>query len=211
MAKPTALPELALGLTAGSIGETSTVLILLGGAYLTVLRIVNWRIPVAIFAMVGGTSALLHAIDPDRFPDAMFMLLSGGLMLGAVFVATDMIASPLTRGGAWLYGALIGALTLDNPIVGGPARRGHVRHFDRQRCRASHRPLDPAKTLRHPAGRCEPRPRRLTPMMWPMYRTLVGAAIISAALLATTFETTREPILAQQTRRPVASGVQRAA
>lgn len=110
--EPATATDLVLGLTTGSAGETSTVLILAGGLYLTVLHIVNWRIPAAIFLTVGGTSAVLNAIDPTRYPDAAFMLFSGGLMLGAVFMATDMIASPLTRGGAWLYGALIGGLTL---------------------------------------------------------------------------------------------------
>ena len=108
----TSVTDLALGLTSGSSGETSALLIGLGGVYLVALRIVNWRIPAAIFATVGGISAVLNTVDPARFPDAGFMLLSGGLMLGAVFMATDLIASPLTRAGAWLYGALIGALTL---------------------------------------------------------------------------------------------------
>jgi electron transport complex protein RnfD len=115
----TSATDLALGLTAGSIGETSAVLILLGGLYLFVRRVANWRIPLAILGIVGFVSAALHAFDPARYPPAEFMLLSGGLMLGAVFMATDTVASPLTPLGAWLYGALIGALTLTIRLYGG--------------------------------------------------------------------------------------------
>jgi len=104
--------ELGLGLTAGSTGETSAALILLGGVYLVVRRVANWRIPVAVLGSVGLLAAALHGLDPARFPPADFMVLSGGLMLGAVFMATDTVASPLTPLGAWLYGALIGVLTL---------------------------------------------------------------------------------------------------
>ena len=104
--------DLAFGLTAGSTGETCALLILLGGLYLFARRVANWRIPLALLSTVGILSAALHGLDPERFPDAGFALLSGGLMLGAVFMATDTVASPLTPLGAWLYGALIGLVTL---------------------------------------------------------------------------------------------------
>ena len=80
--------ELAFGLTAGSTGETCAVLILLGGVYMCARRVANWRIPLALLGTVAVLSALLHGLDPARFPDSSFMLLSGGLMLGAVFMAT---------------------------------------------------------------------------------------------------------------------------
>ncbi len=111
--------DLAFGLTSGSTGETSAGLILLGGVYLVVRRVANWRIPVAMLGVVGLLSVLLHAAEPSRYPDAVFMLCSGGLMLGAVFMATDTVASPLTHVGAWLYGGLIGLLTLAIRLFGG--------------------------------------------------------------------------------------------
>jgi electron transport complex protein RnfD len=110
--------DLLFGMTAGSTGETGALLILLGGAWLVARNMMNWRIPAAIFATVAGLSALLHWTDPG-YPGAVFMLLSGGLMLGAVFMATDMVASPITALGATLYGALIGALVVVIRLWGG--------------------------------------------------------------------------------------------
>jgi electron transport complex protein RnfD len=104
--------ELLLGLTSGSVGETCGVLILLGGAYLVARNMMNWRIPVSIFATVALLAWLFMQIDPVRYPSPAFMLFSGGLMLGAVFMATDMVASPITNAGCWLYGFLIGALVV---------------------------------------------------------------------------------------------------
>jgi electron transport complex protein RnfD len=65
---------------------------------------------VAIFATVAVFSWIFHAIDPQVYPPPGFMLFSGGLMLGAVFMATDMVASPLTGPGSIVYGILIGIL-----------------------------------------------------------------------------------------------------
>lgn len=104
--------DLAMGFVSGSTGETSAALILLGGAYLVARNMMSWRIPLALLATVAVLSALLHASDPARYAPVGFHLFSGGLMLGAVFMATDMVASPMTALGGYLYGALIGALTL---------------------------------------------------------------------------------------------------
>lgn len=115
----TATADLVMGVTSGSVGETSSVLILAGGAYLAVRKMLNWRIPVAVFLAVILFSGFFHAINPDRFPAPLFMLFSGGLMLGAVFMATDMVASPLTSLGVVLYGALIGVLVVVIRFWGG--------------------------------------------------------------------------------------------
>lgn len=111
--------DLLLGLTSGSTGETCAVLILAGGLYLAARRMMNWRIPVAIFATVALLSWVFHTIDPAVYPPAGFMLFSGGLMLGAVFMATDMVASPITAPGAVLYGILIGVLITMIRLWGG--------------------------------------------------------------------------------------------
>ena len=111
--------ELALGLITGSTGETCAILILLGGAYLVARNMMNWRIPVSILATVYVLSGLLYLIDPEVYPSPLFMLFSGGLMLGAVYMATDMVASPITNLGVVIYGAIIGLLVVVIRIWGG--------------------------------------------------------------------------------------------
>ena len=111
--------DLLLGLTSGSAGETCALLILAGGIYLAVRKMLNWRIPAAILATVAGLSWALHQIAPADYPPAGFMLFSGGLMLGAVFMATDMVASPITHAGCVAYGVLIGLLVTVIRLWGG--------------------------------------------------------------------------------------------
>jgi electron transport complex protein RnfD len=111
--------DMALGFIGGSAGETSGLLILLGGAYLVARNMMNWRIPVAILAVVAAASGVLHALAPESYASPLFMLFSGGLMLGAVFMATDMVASPMTSSGCLLYGALIGGLVVVIRVWGG--------------------------------------------------------------------------------------------
>ena len=114
----TSARDLIMGLTSGSTGETSAIFILIGGAYLVYRGMMNWRIPAAIFASVALLSSILHLVNP-LYPSPWFMLFSGGLMLGAVFMATDMVASPITSMGAYVYGAIIGTLIVIIRIWGG--------------------------------------------------------------------------------------------
>ena len=102
---------LALGNHGGSLGETSAVVILLCGAYLAWRGYLNWRIPLSIILTVGALASWLHLASP-RYPTAAFMTLSGGLMLGAVFMATDMVTAPVTNFGRWIFGVGIGALVV---------------------------------------------------------------------------------------------------
>lgn len=110
---------LFLGTTGGSLGETSALLIVLGGAWLAYRRYLDWRIPSSILLTVAGFSGLLYAVDAARFPSPAFMLLSGGLMLGAVYMATDMVTSPVTHRGAWIFGIGIGLLVVVIRVWGG--------------------------------------------------------------------------------------------
>jgi electron transport complex protein RnfD len=110
--------ELLFGLTSGSAGETCAALILLGGIYLVARNMMNWRIPISIFATVAIISWLFTLYDP-AYPRPTFMLFSGGLMLGAVFMATDLVASPITNAGCWLYGFLIGSVVVVIRLWGG--------------------------------------------------------------------------------------------
>lgn len=111
--------DLLLGSTAGSLGETSALLILVCGAYLAARRMLDWRIPVAVLASAFVVAAVFYLADPRIYPDPLFMLLTGGLMLGAVFMATDMVGSPVTPLGVWLFGALIGTVTIIIRLFGG--------------------------------------------------------------------------------------------
>lgn len=107
------------GAVTASAGETSAILILLCGLYLAIRRFMDWRIPVAILGSAALTALLFQTIDPARYPDPLFVLLSGGMMLGAVFMATDMATSPVTPKGVWIYGALIGVTTVMIRYFGG--------------------------------------------------------------------------------------------
>jgi len=111
--------DLALGLISGSTGETCALLILLGGIYLAARKMLNWRIPVSVLLSAFVLSGILYLIDSQTYPSPIFMLFSGGLMLGAVFMATDMVASPITPLGVWVYGAIIGLLVIVIRIWGG--------------------------------------------------------------------------------------------
>ena len=111
--------DLLSGMTAGSAGETSAVLILAGGLYLAARRMLDWRIPTGVLLGAALTSLPFWLMDPQFYPSPLFVLLSGGLMLGAVFMASDMVASPVTPLGVWIYSLFIGALTVVIRLFGG--------------------------------------------------------------------------------------------
>ena len=116
--KTTALRDLMIGGTGGSLGETAGVLILVCGLYLAWKRYLDWRIPVAVLGTAAAFAAVLHFADA-RHPGAMFMLFSGGLMLGAVYMATDPVTAPVTKPGRWIFGIGIGALVVVIRVWGG--------------------------------------------------------------------------------------------
>ena len=102
--------NLALGTVSGSLGETSAILILAGGLLLLFLRIISWHIPVSMMLSLAVLASVFHFIDAEHYPDAMFHLLSGATLLGAFFIATDLVTSPVTKKGQLLFGAGCGAL-----------------------------------------------------------------------------------------------------
>ncbi len=104
--------ELFLGNVGGSLGETSALLLILGGAYLIYRGVIDWRIPVSYL----GTVAVLTLVLGH---DPMFHLLAGGLMLGAFFMATDMVTTPLTRLGRIIFGIGAGVLVVIIRLYGG--------------------------------------------------------------------------------------------
>ena len=111
--------DLLTGMTAGSAGETSALIIIAGGLYLVARRMMDWRIPVGVLLGAALTSLPFWLFDPVLYPEPVFVLFSGGLMLGAVFMASDMVASPVTPSGVWIYSLFIGILTVIIRLFGG--------------------------------------------------------------------------------------------
>jgi len=110
--------DLFIGNVGGCIGETSALLLLIGFAYLLITKVITPRIPLCYL----GTVALLTFLFPMDNDPVMWMgsqLLSGGLMLGAIFMATDYVTSPITRAGQMIYGVLCGVLTVIIRYFGG--------------------------------------------------------------------------------------------
>jgi electron transport complex protein RnfD len=96
---------------AGTIGEVCALALLVGLVYMLVRKIITWHIPVSIIATVFVFSGLMHLANPV-YADPLTEILSGGLMLGAIFMATDYVTSPMTHKGQIIYGVAIGFLTV---------------------------------------------------------------------------------------------------
>lgn len=104
--------RLFLGNVGGSLGETSALLILLGAAFLIYKKTANWRIMLSVLGSAVACSAILHHANPGAVPPPQFTILAGGLMFGAVYMATDPISAARTPEGIWIYGSMIGVLTV---------------------------------------------------------------------------------------------------
>ncbi|MBR6782695.1 MAG: RnfABCDGE type electron transport complex subunit D [Clostridia bacterium] len=99
--KATSLTDLLLGLHGGAIGETCAAALLLGGVYLLVRRVITWHVPVAFIGTVFLTSFIMEGMDATA---ALAAILSGGLLIGAIFMATDYVTSPATPWGKIIFG-----------------------------------------------------------------------------------------------------------
>ncbi|MBR9884157.1 MAG: RnfABCDGE type electron transport complex subunit D [Oceanospirillales bacterium] len=95
----------------GSLGETSALLILLGGLFLLYKRVISWHIPVSMLGTLAVLAFVFNLIHPERFEPASFHLLSGAALLGAFFIATDMVTSPTTSSGQLVFGAGVACVT----------------------------------------------------------------------------------------------------
>jgi len=104
--------HLLMGKTMGSAGEVSALALLLGMLYMMYRKIISWHIPITILATVAIFTGILWLANPDRFADPLFHLLTGGLMLGAIYMATDYVTSPMTGRGMIIYGVGIGIVTV---------------------------------------------------------------------------------------------------
>ena len=112
---PSALPSISdmfFGLESGSIGEMSVMALLLGLVYMLWKKIITWHIPISVLLSVAVFAGGMYLIDPSPVNNPLIHLLSGGLMLGAVFMATDYATSPLSHKGMIIYGIGIGVITM---------------------------------------------------------------------------------------------------
>jgi electron transport complex protein RnfD len=110
--------HLLTGKMMGSSGEVSALALLAGMLYMMYRKIISWHIPVSILLTVFVFTGILWLTNPDRFADPLFHLLTGGLMLGAIYMATDYVTSPMTGKGMIIYGIGIGVVTVLIRIFG---------------------------------------------------------------------------------------------
>ena len=115
----TPLRDLFWGNVGGCLGETSAIALLVGGIYLLLKRTIDWRIPLGItISLVAFTGAFWLA-NPAQYASPFFHLAAGGFFLGALFMATDMVTSPVTPAATWIYALGIGLITGLIRLVGG--------------------------------------------------------------------------------------------
>jgi electron transport complex protein RnfD len=104
--------DLFLGNNPGSFGEISALALILGGIYLIWKKVITWHIPVSILVTVFVFSGIMYLVNPALYASPLTHLLTGGLMLGAIFMATDYVTSPMNPKGQLLYGVCIGLITV---------------------------------------------------------------------------------------------------
>ena len=104
--------DLLLGNTGGSLGEISAILLIIGGIYMLARKVITWHIPVSVLGSMALFAGILWFVNPGQFMNPVFHILTGGAMLGGIFMATDMVTSPMTGKGKIIYGAGIGIITI---------------------------------------------------------------------------------------------------
>lgn len=115
----TATENLFYGNIGGSIGETSALAILLGGALLFVLKIANWRVPAAMVVGMLVFGGIFHLLNPANYPAPVDQIFMGGFLFGAIFMATDWVSSPVTNKGMYIYGLGIALIIVMIRLFGG--------------------------------------------------------------------------------------------
>jgi electron transport complex protein RnfD len=110
--------ELFYGYMGGSMGEIAAVALLLGLVYMLFRKVITIHIPASIFITIAAFTGILWFINPESNADPIFHLLTGGVMLGAIFMATDYVTSPMSVKGMWIYGIGIGIITVSIRVFG---------------------------------------------------------------------------------------------
>lgn len=104
--------DMMIGKAGGSLGEVAAIALILGGIYMIARKIITWHIPVSIILTVFAFAGLLWLIDPSQYVNPLYHILGGGLLLGAIFMATDYVTSPMSASGKIIFGVGIGLLTI---------------------------------------------------------------------------------------------------
>lgn len=115
----TPIADLFTGSVAGSLGETSVIAILIGGLYLRYKGYINWKLPLGYLGSIAGFGAIFWLVDPSKYPSPLFHMFAGGAMLGAWFMVTDMVTSPVTPKGQWIFVIAAGFLVVIIRLFGG--------------------------------------------------------------------------------------------
>ena len=104
--------DMFLGITGGSIGEMSAIALIIGGLYLIIRKVISWHIPFTVLASIVVMTGIFWWIDSEHYANPMIHLLSGGAILGAFYMATDLVTSPVTKKGMIIFALGIGVITV---------------------------------------------------------------------------------------------------
>ncbi|WP_372800681.1 RnfABCDGE type electron transport complex subunit D [Lutibacter sp.] len=104
--------ELFLGLTGGSIGEMSSLALLIGGMYLIIRKVITWHIPITMLVTMAVMTGIFWMVNPEQYANPLIHILSGGALLGAFFMATDLVTSPVTKKGMIVFAIGIAVITV---------------------------------------------------------------------------------------------------
>ena len=110
--------DLLMGNMGGSMGEIAGIALIVGLLYMLIKKIISWHIPVSVLGTVAIFSGILHLASPEAYAGPLFHILTGGLLLGAIFMATDYVTSPMSNKGMIIYGVGIGLLTVVIRVFG---------------------------------------------------------------------------------------------
>lgn len=110
--------DMLFGNIGGSLGEISAMMLIIGGFYMLITKVITWHIPVSIIATVALVATIFWLINPNEYINPVYQILAGGLMLGAIFMATDMVTSPMNPKGQIIYGIGIGIITISIRLWG---------------------------------------------------------------------------------------------
>jgi electron transport complex protein RnfD len=104
--------DMLLGITSGSLGEMSALALILGGVFLIARKVISWHIPVTVLATIAVMTGIFWWADPEHYANPLIHVLSGGAILGAFYMATDLVTSPVTKKGMVVFALGIGAITV---------------------------------------------------------------------------------------------------
>lgn len=113
------LTDLFFGNVAGSLGETSVLAVLIGGLYLKFKGYVNWRLPLGYLGSIAFFSGIFWLYDPSVYPSPLFHIMAGGAMIAAWFMVTDMVTTPVTPLGQWIFVIAAGLIVVVIRLFGG--------------------------------------------------------------------------------------------